>query len=508
MHAGDLVLFTDWRGDPDQVLDGEGTEVSRLLAEMATAGVVVRGLVWRSHLDRLQFSERENRHLGEDIDAAGGVCLLDMRVRPGGSHHQKFVVLRHPGRLERDVAYVGGIDLCHSRRDDERHLGDPQTQSMAAVYGRRPPWHDIQVAIRGPAVGDVEAVFRERWDDPAPLSRDPMRRLRDRLQGVDALDTTLPEQLPDPAPCGSSLVQLLRTYPPRRHRYPFAPDGERSVARAVVKVLGRARRLVYLEDQYLWSREVAAEFCRALQDQPELRMIAVLPRHPDQDGRISKPPNLIGRYQALRMLEEAGRDRVAVYGLENHQGTPVYVHAKVCIVDDIWASVGSDNFNRRSWSHDSELSCAVIDEDTDNVHTSPRSAETTGPSYARELRLTLAREHLDRADDDDTDLRDPRAAFDAFAAIAAGLDNWYATGQLDAATTRSSAEIADARPGGSDQSLGNPPLPDRLRPRRPAARHAAHWAVLNVEGATPSLFINSRIACAIWSGNNPGPPGA
>ena len=266
MHAGDLVLFTDWRGDPDQVLDGKGTEVSRLLAEMATAGIVVRGLVWRSHLDRLQFSERENRHLGEDIDAAGGVCLLDMRVRPGGSHHQKFVVLRHPGRPERDVAYVGGIDLCHSRRDDGRHLGDPQTQSMAAVYGPRPPWHDIQVAIRGPAVGDVEAVFRERWDDPAPLSRDPLRRLRDRLQGVDAIDTILPEQLPDPAPRGSSLVQLLRTYPPRRRGYPFAPEGERSVARGVVKVLGRARRLVYLEDQYLWSREVAAEFCRALRE--------------------------------------------------------------------------------------------------------------------------------------------------------------------------------------------------------------------------------------------------
>ena len=156
----------------------------------------------------------------------------------------------------------------------------------------------------------------------------------------------------------------------------------------------------------------------------------MLPRHPDQDGRISKPPNLIGRYQALRMLEEAGRDRVAVYGLENHQGTPVYVHAKVCIVDDIWASVGSDNFNRRSWSHDSELSCAVIDEDTDNVHTSPPSAETTRPSYPRELRLILAREHLDRAEGEDTDLRDPRAAFDAFAAIAAGLDNWYANGQL------------------------------------------------------------------------------
>ncbi len=37
------------------------------------------------------------------------------------------------------------------------------------------------------------------------------------------------------------------------------------------------------------------------------------------------------------------------------------MHAKVCVVDDVWCSVGSDNFNRRSWTHDSELSCAVLD---------------------------------------------------------------------------------------------------------------------------------------------------
>jgi phosphatidylserine/phosphatidylglycerophosphate/cardiolipin synthase-like enzyme len=37
----------------------------------------------------------------------------------------------------------------------------------------------------------------------------------------------------------------------------------------------------------------------------------------------------------------------------------VYVHAKVCVIDDTWAAVGSDNFNRRSWTHDSEASAAV-----------------------------------------------------------------------------------------------------------------------------------------------------
>ena len=156
MDAGDLLLFTDWRGDPDERLDGPGTEVARVLAEAAGRGVIVRGLLWRSHLDRFRYSLQEHRDLGEAIVAAGGECLLDMRVRTRGSHHQKLVVLRHAGRPERDVAYLGGIDLCHGRRDDDVHGGDAQPCPLGAAYGPRPPWHDVQIAIHGPAVADVE----------------------------------------------------------------------------------------------------------------------------------------------------------------------------------------------------------------------------------------------------------------------------------------------------------------------------------------------------------------
>ena len=72
MEAGDLLLFTDWRGDPDERLDGPGTAVAAVFGQAASRGVVVRGLLWRSHLDRFQFSAQENRSLGDDIEAAGG----------------------------------------------------------------------------------------------------------------------------------------------------------------------------------------------------------------------------------------------------------------------------------------------------------------------------------------------------------------------------------------------------------------------------------------------------
>jgi phosphatidylserine/phosphatidylglycerophosphate/cardiolipin synthase-like enzyme len=426
MRDGDLLLFTDWRGDPDELL-APGAPVSTTLCEAALRGVDVRGLIWRSHLDRLAFSAKENRHLGEDIEAAGGECLLDMRVRTGGSHHQKFVVLRHPGRPERDIAFVGGIDLCHSRRDDEQHGGDEQRQPMAAVYGPRPPWHDAMVALRGPVVGAVETVFRERWEDPQPLSRSPLRRLAEVVRHEQRRAGPLPDQLPDPAPAGPHSVQLLRTYPSGR-RYPFAPDGERSIALGYAKVLRRVRRLVYLEDQYLWSSDVARAFADALRAQPDLHLIAVVPHHPDQDGRVSLPPNLLGRQRALDLLRAAGGDRVAVYGVENPSGVPIYVHAKVCVADDTWASIGSDNVNLRSWTHDSELSAAVLDETLDARE--PRDPAGLGDGarrYARDLRLSLMREHLER--DTDDGLVDPHEAFAAMRQSAEDLQAWYDAGR-------------------------------------------------------------------------------
>ncbi|HEX7264467.1 MAG TPA: phospholipase D-like domain-containing protein [Candidatus Dormibacteraeota bacterium] len=431
LGAGDRVYFTDWRGDPDQLLsDDPDSEIGTVLAAAASRGVIVKGLLWRSHLDRLGFSAKENRHLGEQCNEAGAEVLLDQRVRLGGSHHQKLVVIRHAAGSERDIAFVGGIDLCHSRRDDADHHGDRQRQAMAPVYGERPPWHDAQVAVQGPAVGDLEFSFRERWDDRGSLSRDPLGILHDLLRHTHRKASVLPAMPPDPAPAGTHAVQVLRTYANRRGGYPFAPQGERSVARGFRKAIRRARRLIYLEDQFLWSAEVAATFADALMACPSLHVIAVLPRYFDQAPALTLRPNQVGRENAIRVLLDAAADRVAIYDIENLAGTPVYVHAKVSVIDDVWASVGSDNFNRRSWSHDSEIACAVIDEQRDAREPGdPAGLGDGARTFARDLRLKLWREHLGRADGDDRDLLDPDEAWARFRAAALELDRWHLDGE-------------------------------------------------------------------------------
>jgi phosphatidylserine/phosphatidylglycerophosphate/cardiolipin synthase-like enzyme len=417
-RAGDLVLFTDWQGDADERLTGEpGSEVAEVLGRADERGVDVRGLVWRSHSEATGFTSRENRHLGRVLQRRGVEAILDMRVRTGGSHHQKLLVIRHRDDPARDIAYVGGIDLCHSRRDDAEHRGDPQALgTMAGEYGDTPPWHDLQAAITGPAVHDVETVFRERWEDPTTLRRSPIVLLHDRLRGLDTKPDPLPPQAPPPPPDGRHVVQLLRTYPDLRQGrdYAFARGGERSVARGYTKAVERARRLIYVEDQYLWGHHVGDVLTQALRDHPDLHVIAVVPMHPDVEG-FNRTAQLVGRRRAMLDMTRAAPDRVAIYGIENHEGTPVYVHAKTCIVDDTWATIGSDNFNRRSWTHDSELSAVVLDPDE---------------RFARDLRLTLAAEHLDRDPGDGMDdCADPVGMFRAYAECAAALDRWHGGGR-------------------------------------------------------------------------------
>jgi phosphatidylserine/phosphatidylglycerophosphate/cardiolipin synthase-like enzyme len=428
-EAGDWVYFTDWQGDPDEELAGPGTQVGEVIARLARRGVHVRGLLWRSHPEAMNFGEEKNRSFSRVVNGAGGQVLLDQRVRPGGSHHQKLFVVRHRDPT-RDVAFVGGIDLCHGRRDSPRHHGDPQAVELDNEnYGKRPPWHDVQLELRGPAVDDLAASFAERWNDDAPLdTRNPVRAVLHRFAHQPRTPGPLgPSRRA--APDGSLAVQVLRTYPARRRPYPFAPDGERSIARAYLKAFARARRLVYVEDQYLWSFDATRGLREAIATHPELLVAFVIPRFPDPDGSIAGNASRIGRERVLDMLQEVGRERVAVYDLENTADNPIYVHSKVCIVDDVWMAVGSDNLNRRSWTHDSELSCAVIDSRLDPREPGDPGGQGDGARrFARDLRIRLTAEHLGREADNVDDLVDPSSWFEALHKGADALDLWHRLG--------------------------------------------------------------------------------
>ena len=167
-READTVLIAGPEADADLDL-GEGVHLGDLLVELLRRGVSVRGLVWRSHPN---YTAGRNLEFARVLNLAGGDVRLDNRIRRLGSLHQKVVILARAAPGADDIAFVGGIDLSHGNRDDAHHHGDPQSADLSPDnYGAHPPWHDLQVELRGPVVQDVLFTFAERWNDPMRVDR-------------------------------------------------------------------------------------------------------------------------------------------------------------------------------------------------------------------------------------------------------------------------------------------------------------------------------------------------
>ena len=227
------------------------------------------------------------------------------------------------------------------------------------------------------------------------------------------------------------------------------------------KAIAQAERLVYVEDQYLWSEEVGEHFAGALRDEPR----------PPADRRAADGPGPRGRDRrgpaALRAVAwRCGRssrpaaDRVAFFGLTNEQGLPVYVHSKTCIIDHRWASVGSDNLNRRSWTSDSEIACTVLDDRGELGDPAPED------SFPRVLLRTLVAEHLGCHPDEVPE--DPHELFDAMVAS-------RGRARRVVRRRRSCPAYRRARPGlrpttsGAGAPVAEPQRPRALAPATPGA---------------------------------------
>jgi phosphatidylserine/phosphatidylglycerophosphate/cardiolipin synthase-like enzyme len=186
-----------------------------------------------------------------------------------------------------------------------------------------------------------------------------------------------PLPAPEPPPAvGRVTVQLVRTVPERT--YKFAPRGEFSILDAYLRALRSARSLIYLENQFLWSPEITEVLVAKLRRPPtdRFRLVLLLPRRPSNGADTTR--GQLGRLIAA----DDGAGRLMAVTINAHgpdTSVPVYVHAKVAVVDDEWLTVGSANLNEHSMFNDTEVNVVVGD-----------------PELARATRLRLWSEHLRR----------------------------------------------------------------------------------------------------------------
>jgi phosphatidylserine/phosphatidylglycerophosphate/cardiolipin synthase-like enzyme len=245
--------------------------------------------------------------------------------------------------VDGSMAYVLGSTMKQGYFSDSEH------PIRDARHGERTLMHDVSLKVKGPAVRFVDQTFATIWNaGPTPVEVNPA-----------------PQLLPiggDQAPIG---VQVVRTLPGEVFANPVhgpdvedLPHGETGILESYQRAIMKAEEYIYIEDQYFTSPEIVSALKLRMKEKPALEVIVVLNVKPDIGGYHAKQNAFINE-----LLEDLGpqKDRLGIFTMWSSDDTQpkfeianIYVHSKLAIVDDVWASVGSANLdgaslNQRQW---------------------------------------------------------------------------------------------------------------------------------------------------------------
>ncbi|MBW1685980.1 MAG: hypothetical protein JRS35_13075, partial [Deltaproteobacteria bacterium] len=180
---------------------------------------------------------------------------------------------------------------------------------------------------------------------------------------------------------------------------PFSiAEGEESALEQYVAAIEAAQSAIYIEDQVIGSPTIAEVLLPALERGVEVVFLVPGQAHP-AFVEARQNPRAAFLLQKLTDLDLHENFTLAAIAASRGDGRydEIYVHAKIMLVDDAWATIGSTNIAERSFRRDTELNASFWHAQT--VHT---------------LRVELLHEHLAR----DTSGLDPREALRLYAAIA------------------------------------------------------------------------------------------
>ncbi|WP_206366308.1 phospholipase D-like domain-containing protein [Sphingomonas flavalba] len=258
---------------------------------------------------------------------------LDSAHPIAGSHHQKIVV------IDDCVAFCGGIDMTTGRWDRRAHKDD-EPRRRDPDGSRYTPWHDATSAFDGDAARTVGDLARERW----------LAATGERLQPADVSHDCWPDGV-EPSFRDVTLA-IARTCPDMDDS-----GGVHEIEQMYLDLIGRARRYIYAESQYFASRKIARAIAARLQEEDGPEIVIINPEA--AEGWLEPIAMDSARARLVEALQRVDRHgRFRIYHPVTGGGEPIYVHAKVMIIDDRGFRVGSSNFNNRSLRLDTE--CDVI----------------------------------------------------------------------------------------------------------------------------------------------------
>ena len=253
----------------------------------------------------------------------------------GAAHHQKIVV------IDDCLAFAGGIDVTADRWDTSEHLDWHRHRHRPTSRRSTGPWHDVTSMVSGPAARALGDLARERWHSGTG----------ERLEPVEGVQHCWPDGVP---PLLTDVdVAVSRTRP--QHG---GVDLVHEIELLWLAAVAAARETVYIEAQYFANRRIAEAMAERLgeADGPEFVLVTPL----SADGWLEEKAMGTARARLLEMVARADvHDRFRMYVPVTAGGQPVYVHAKVMVVDDRVLRIGSSNLNNRSMGLDTECDVTV-----------------------------------------------------------------------------------------------------------------------------------------------------
>ncbi|TFL02332.1 hypothetical protein BDV98DRAFT_565647 [Pterulicium gracile] len=367
------------------------------------------------------------------------------------AHHEKLCL------IDEVIAFTGGVDLCFGRWDTPQHIlvdeaegteEDPQIwpgkdysnprvvdfysleRPMEDMYDRskvpRMPWHDVGIQIVGQPARDLARHFVQRWNY--------LLRIKNHSRTMPFLlppSEFKPGELTEMGLTGTCELQICRSAGPWSLGTPMRI--EHSIQNAYLKAIQLSDHFVYIENQFFITsttvNDVKIEnrigdalvhrIIRAHREKTKWKACIVIPLLPGfsfpvdhsdasairiilecQNRTISRGPNSI--FSRLRKEGIDPEDYIAVFSLRTwakFKGDvltteQVYIHGKVCIVDDRLAIIGSANINERSQRGDRDSELATIIRDTDMIDGIMDGKPYKVGRFAHTLRVRLMREHV------------------------------------------------------------------------------------------------------------------
>lgn len=333
LHFESTLLFTKFLPEPP--VPGSpttGTKLADAMVATAARGVSVRIVMNEFAVQRANGTAALPYPINTTMFVRFSFRNTPVEVRafnrglPEGPMHAKLA------SIDRKIAYSLGSPLMQEYFDAGEHrINDARRGEMKPLFNAiRRPVHDVSMKLEGPVVESLSTVLDWLWTRTAP---------------------THP---PAPQNRNSTAMQVVLSMPPNGSN----PEQENitEIFEAYLRAIEHAENYIYLENQYFTELLIVDALIAAMRRKPSLQLILLLNQKVDLPlyGRFYNfhpgwQPRAIDRL--LKGLEEF-RDRFGIFVLWSQEPSSPksqmirnYVHSKVAIIDDKWATVGSANLD-------------------------------------------------------------------------------------------------------------------------------------------------------------------